>query len=88
MARASLDDEEAWENNIQTPHSPTCHVVRWNGGGHGEPAVERMEASRGSPSWPSFFQVDIGEEELEMLEYIDPHWRATHWPFGMKQVWI
>ena len=40
-------------------------------------AAERMEASVGSPSWQSFFQVDIGEEEVEMLESIDPHWRAT-----------
>ena len=42
-------------------------------------AVERMKASRGSPGWQSFFQVDVGEEEPEMLECIDPHLRATHW---------
>ena len=38
-----------------------------------------MEASEGSPSWQSFFWVDVGEEEPETLECIDPHWRATHW---------
>ena len=42
--------------------------------------MERMEASGGSPGWQSFFQVDVGKEELETLEDIDPHWRATHWP--------
>ena len=38
-----------------------------------------MEASEGSPGWQSFYWVDIDEEEPEMLECIDPHWRATHW---------
>ena len=38
-----------------------------------------MEASGGSPAWQSFVQVDIGEEELETLEEIDPHWRAKQW---------
>ena len=38
-----------------------------------------MEAARGSPHWQSYFQVDVGEEEVEMLESINPHWRATHW---------
>ena len=45
MARTSLDDKEAWEDDFQTSHSPVCHIVRWNGGSHGEPATERMEAS-------------------------------------------
>ena len=55
------------------------HVVRRCGGSHEDLAAERMEALEGSPSWQSFFQVDVGEEEPEMLECIDPHWRATHW---------
>ena len=38
-----------------------------------------MKGSRGSPTWQSFFQVDIGEEEPKTLEDIDPHWRAMHW---------
>ena len=27
MARASLDDEDAWEDDFQTPHMPVCHIV-------------------------------------------------------------
>ena len=41
--------------------------------------MERMEASEGSPGLQLFFQVDVGEEEPEMLECINPHWRAMHW---------
>ena len=78
MARASLNDEVAWEDDFQTPHMPVRCVVWWDGGSHGEPAAERMEASRGSPSWQPYYQVDIGEEEA-MLESIDPTWRATCW---------
>ena len=51
-------------------------LARW--GWPWEWVTERMEASRGSPSWQLFFQVDFGEEEPEMLECIDPHWRAMH----------
>ena len=79
MARASLDDDEAWEDDFQTPHSPACHIVRRDGGSHGELATERMEASGGSPTWQSFSEVDIGEEEPETLEGIDPYWRAMCW---------
>ena len=79
MARASLDNDEVWEDDFQTLHTPVHHVVRWDGGSHGKLAMVRMEASRGSPTWQSFFQVDIGEEEPKTLEDIDPHWRATHW---------
>ena len=38
-----------------------------------------MEASRGSPAWWSFVQVDIGEEKPKTLKEIDPHWRAMQW---------
>ena len=38
-----------------------------------------MEASGGSPAWQSIVQVDIGKEEPETLEEIDPHWRAMRW---------
>ena len=41
--------------------------------------MERMEASGGSPTWQSFFQVDISKEEPETLEDINSHWRAMHW---------
>ena len=79
MARASLDDDEAGEDDFQTLHTPVCHVVRQDGGGCGELAVEPMEASRRSPTWQSFVQVDIGEQEPKTLEEIDPHWRAMWW---------
>ena len=78
MAWASLDDEDTWEDDFQTPHMPVHHVVWWDGGGHGEPAAERMKTSRGSSGWQPYYQVDIGEEEV-MLESIDPTWRATCW---------
>ena len=79
MARASLDDKDTWKDDFQTPHMPVCCVVWQSGGGHGDLAAERMEASEGSPGWQSFFQVDIGKEEPETLECINPHWRATCW---------
>ena len=78
MAWASLDDEDAWEDDFQTLHTPVCHIVQWDGGGHGEPATGVVEASSGSPSWQPCYQVDIGEEEAT-LESIDPTWRATCW---------
>ena len=85
MAQASLDDEDAWEDDFQTQHMPVCHVVQQDGGGRGEPATGRMEASRGSPGWQPCYQVDIGEEKA-MLEFIDPTWRATCWPQLAVQV--
>ena len=54
-------------------------MVRQDGGGHGELAAERMDASGGSPAWQLFVQVDIGKEEPETLEEIDPYWRAMQW---------
>ena len=51
MARVSLDDEDAWEDDFKTPHMRVCHIVWQNGGSCGAPAAERMEASKGSPSW-------------------------------------
>ena len=44
MARASLDDVDAWEDDFQTPHMPVCSIVWQDGGGCREPAMERMEA--------------------------------------------
>ena len=40
---------------------------------------QKMEPAKESPGWQSYYQVNVGEEEAEMLESIDPHWRATHW---------
>ena len=79
MARASLDEEDMWEDDFQTLHMPVCHVVRHDRDSHREPAMERMEPAKGSTRWQSYYQVDVGEEEAEMLESIDPQWRATRW---------
>ena len=78
MAQASLNDEDAWDGDFQTPHMPVHHIVWGEDSSHGEPVDGRMEASRRSPSWRPGYQVDIGEEET-MLETIDPTWRPTHW---------
>ena len=79
MARASLDEKDMWEDDFQTSHMPVCHVVWCDGGSCRESAVERMIPAKGSPSWQSYLQVDVGEEETETLESIDPYWRATRW---------
>ena len=36
IARASLDKEDAWEDNFQTLHTLVCHVVWHDRGGHRE----------------------------------------------------
>ena len=38
----------------------------------------RLQHSGGSPGQQTGYQINIGEEE-EMLETVDPTWRATHW---------
>ena len=78
MAWASLDDEDAWDDDLQTPHTPVHHIVWREDGGHGELVDGKMEALRGSPSWHPGYQVDIGEEETT-LETINPTWRTTCW---------
>ena len=78
MARASLDDDDAWDDDFQTPHTPVCHVVWREDYSHREPIYGRMEALRGSPGLRTGYRVDVGEEEA-MLEAIDPTWRTTHW---------
>ena len=78
MARASLDDDDTWDDDFQAPHTPV-HCVVWRGDdGCREPIDGRMESLRGSPGWQMGYQVDIGEEEA-MLETIDPTWRTTCW---------
>ena len=54
-------------------------MIRQEEGGQGEPATEQMAASGGSLAWQLFARVDIGEEEPETLEEINPHWRAQQW---------
>ena len=79
MARASLDDDVVGEDDFETPYTAVHCMVRQDGGSQGELANEQMEASEGSPAWQSIVKVDIGEEEPETLEEIDPHWRAKRW---------
>ena len=62
------------------PHTPQYAVwLDKMGAARGEPAMEQMEASRGSPAWWLCVQVDISEEESKTLEEINPHWRAMQW---------
>ena len=78
MARASLDEDEVWEDDFQTPHTQVHHVMQWEDEGHRCSAEGRLESSRGSPGQWTEYQVDIGMEE-DMLETVDPTWRTTHW---------
>ena len=79
MAWASLDDDDAWDDDFQTPHTPVHHIVWREDDSCKEPTDGRMESSMGSPGWQTGYQVDIGEEEEATLETIDPTWRTTHW---------
>ena len=78
MACTSLNDDNALEDDFQTPHTPVRCVV-WRGdNGCREPADVRMESSS-SPGWQTGYQVDIGEEEEATLKTINPTWRTTRW---------
>ena len=76
MAQASLDKDDALEDDFQTSHTPVCCVVWREDDGCRSPAEGRPESSRGSPGQWTEYQVDIGEEE-EMLQMVDPTWRTT-----------
>ena len=78
MARASLNEDDAWEDDFQTPHMPVCRVMQRDDDGRRCPAEGRPESSRGSPGQWTEYQVDIGEEG-NMLETVDPTWRTTCW---------
>ena len=78
MAQASLDDDNAWDDDFQTAHTPVHCIVWREDDSHGEPFDGRMESLRGSPGWQTGNQVDIGEEEAT-LETINPTWRTTRW---------
>ena len=60
MARASLDDDNTWDDDFQTLHTPVHCVVWREDDGCGEAVDIRMESSRGSPGWQTGHQVDIG----------------------------
>ena len=78
MAWASLDQDEALEDDFQTQHMPICHVMQWEDDGCQCSAEGRLGSSGGSPGQWTEYQVDIGEEE-EMLETVDPTWRTIRW---------
>ena len=78
VAQAFLDDDDAWDDDFQTPHTPVCCIVQREDDSHREPVDGRMESSRGSPGWRTGYQVNIGEEEAT-LETINPTWRTTCW---------
>ena len=77
-ARASLDEDEALEDDFQTPHTLVHHVMWWEDDGCRCSAEGRLESSRGSLGQQTEYQVDIGKEE-EMLETVDPTWGTTRW---------
>ena len=79
VAQASLDDDEDWEEEFQTPHIPMHRVVRREEFGQGKPAAEQMDASGGSLAWQVVANVDISEEEPETLGEIDASWWAKQW---------
>ena len=73
MAQASLDHDEALEDDFQTHHMLVCHVMRREDTGHQNSAKGRLECSGGSPRQQTGYCIDIGEEE-ETLETVDPTW--------------
>ena len=86
MAQASLNQNEAQEDDFQTQHMPVRRMMRREDNGHRSSAEGRLEHSGGSPGQQTGYQIDmrtgyqidIGEDE-EMLETVDPTWRTTHW---------
>ena len=78
MARASLNEDDASEDDFQTPHTPVHHILEREDDGHECPAEGRPESSRGSPGQQTEYQVDIGEKG-DTLETVDPTWRTTCW---------
>ena len=78
MAWASLDEDEAGEDDFQTPHMPVRHVTWQEDDGHRCLAEGRPESSRGSPGQQTEYQVDIGEEG-DTLEMVNLTRRTTRW---------
>ena len=77
-AQAFLDEDEAWEDDFQTLHTPVCHVMQQEDDSHRCSAEGRPESCRGSPGQQTEYQVDIGDEG-DMLETVNPTWRTTRW---------
>ena len=78
MALASLNQDEALEDDFQTQHT-LVHHVKWHGdSGSGSLAGGGVECTRGSPGMRAIYHIDIGKEE-KTLETVDPTWRTTRW---------
>ena len=73
MARASLNHDEALEDDFQTQHTLVHRVMWQEDTGHQSSAEGRLECSRGSPRQWTGYHVDISEEE-KTLEMVDPTW--------------
>ena len=78
MAWASLNHDEALEDDFQTQHMPVHHIMQQEDTGHRSSAEGRLECSGGSPRHWTGYCIDIGEEE-ETLETVDPTWQTTRW---------
>ena len=78
MALASLDQDEALENDFQTQHMPVHHISWWGDSGSGSLAGGGLECTGGSPGQWATYCLDIGEEE-ETLETVDLTWQTTCW---------
>ena len=78
MARVLLDQHKALEDDFQTQHMQVHRVMWQENDGCRSSAEGRLEYSGGSLGQWTEYWIDIGEEE-EMLETVDPTWRATHW---------
>ena len=78
MAQTLLNQDKAQEDDFQTQHMPVHHVMWQENDSHQSSAKGRLQHSGGSPGQQTGYQLDIGEEE-EMLETVDPSWRATRW---------
>ena len=77
-ARASLNQDEALEDDFQTQHMLVCHVMQWEDNGCPSSAEGRLECSGGSQGQWTGYRVDISMKE-EMLETVDPTWWTTRW---------
>ena len=71
MAQASLDQNEALEDDFQTQHMPVRRVMRREDDSRRSSAKGRLEYFGGSPGQRKEYHIDIGKEE--MLETVDPH---------------
>ena len=76
-AWASLDQDEALEDDFQTQHMPIHCVRQWEDNVCRSSAGGRLECPGGSPGQCTGYCIDISEEE--MLETVDPTWWMTHW---------